>query len=99
MEKCHRPRHDMTMCSLEIFFLSQEEWSNGLREAAIMLALASKPVKAGRLCTGMQLGYFGASMELYSVLDTTNDGTINFEESTTKILRHFVALLLYLSVG
>ena len=32
-----------------------------------------------------QLGYFGASVELYSVLDTTNDGTINFEESSAKI--------------
>ena len=32
-----------------------------------------------------QLGYFGASVELYSVLDTTNDGTINFEEPSAKI--------------
>lgn len=45
--------------------MSQEEWSNGLKE----------------------LGYFGASVELYSVLDTTNDGTINFEEFTC-IARH-----------
>jgi len=27
-----------------------------------------------------KLGYFGASTELYSVLDTTNDGTINYDE-------------------